>query len=72
MFLDLANFTAWSSDREPHQVLTLLETLYVAFDDIAQNLGVFKVETIDDCCVAVAGLLHATLADLPEIQCSTV
>ena len=39
-------FTAWSSTREPFQVFTLLETLYGAFDAIANRRGVFKVETI--------------------------
>ena len=29
MFADIAGFTAWSSEREPSQVFTLLETLYV-------------------------------------------
>jgi Adenylate and Guanylate cyclase catalytic domain len=59
MFLDLANFTAWSSEREPHQVFSLLESLYYSFDDIAHDLGVFKVETIGDSYVAVAGLPEA-------------
>jgi Adenylate and Guanylate cyclase catalytic domain len=44
MFADIANFTAWSSVREPGQVFTLLETLYGAFDQIAAKRGVFKVE----------------------------
>lgn len=44
MFADIANFTAWSSVREPGQVFTLLETLYGAFDQIAARRGVFKVE----------------------------
>jgi Adenylate and Guanylate cyclase catalytic domain len=35
--------------REPAQVFTLLETLYSAFDELAGELGVFKVETIGDC-----------------------
>lgn len=34
----------------------LLETIYAAFDAIAQRLDIFKVETIGDCYVAVAGL----------------
>jgi class 3 adenylate cyclase len=33
-----------------------LETLYSAFDAIAKRRGVFKVETIGDSYVAVAGL----------------
>jgi Adenylate and Guanylate cyclase catalytic domain len=56
MFLDIAGFTAWSSERDPSQVFVLLESLYHAFDCVARQLGVFKVETIGDCYVAVAGL----------------
>jgi len=56
LFADIAGFTAWSSAREPHQVFQLLETLYRAFDEIARRRGVFKVETIGDCYVAVTGL----------------
>jgi Adenylate and Guanylate cyclase catalytic domain len=47
MFADIANFTAWSSVREPSQVFTLLETIYGAFDQIAARRGVFKVEVSD-------------------------
>jgi class 3 adenylate cyclase len=56
MFADLVGFTAWSSVREPSQVFRLLETVYHAFDQIAKRRGVFKVETVGDCYVAVAGL----------------
>ena len=48
-FADLAGFTAWSSQRDPPQVFTLLETLYRSFDELAAKLKVFKVETIGDC-----------------------
>jgi class 3 adenylate cyclase len=37
-------------------VFQLLETVYQAFDKIAAQFGVFKIETIGDCYVAVAGL----------------
>ncbi|CAB9525455.1 Receptor-type guanylate cyclase gcy (Partial), partial [Seminavis robusta] len=56
MFGDMVGFTAWSSAREPSQVFTLLETIYYSFDSIAKRRRVFKVETIGDCYVAVAGL----------------
>jgi class 3 adenylate cyclase len=56
MFADIVGFTAWSSMREPSQVFTLLETIYQAFDEIAQRRHIFKVETVGDCYVAVAGL----------------
>ncbi|CAB9527019.1 Receptor-type guanylate cyclase gcy [Seminavis robusta] len=55
-FADIVGFTAWSSVREPFQVFTLLETLYQAFDKISKKRKIFKVETIGDCYVAVAGL----------------
>ncbi len=56
MFADICGFTAWSSAREPSQVFLLLECLYRAFDCLALRRGVFKVETIGDCYMAVTGL----------------
>eukprot|EP00538_Stauroneis_constricta_P012892 CAMPEP_0119571340 /NCGR_PEP_ID=MMETSP1352-20130426/44071_1 /TAXON_ID=265584 /ORGANISM="Stauroneis constricta, Strain CCMP1120" /LENGTH=1278 /DNA_ID=CAMNT_0007621019 /DNA_START=47 /DNA_END=3883 /DNA_ORIENTATION=- len=56
MFADIVGFTAWSSTREPEQVFILLESIYGAFDKIARQRGVFKVETIGDSYVAVCGL----------------
>eukprot|EP00934_Nitzschia_sp_Nitz4_P001865 Nitzschia sp. Nitz4//scaffold59_size112058//34654//38356//NITZ4_004105-RA/size112058-processed-gene-0.187-mRNA-1//1//CDS//3329555111//1865//frame0 len=56
MFGDIAGFTAWSSTREPSQVFMMLESLYGEFDRVASKRGVFKVETIGDCYVAVVGL----------------
>lgn len=34
----------------------MLETIYGAFDEIARRRGVFKVETVGDCYVAVCGM----------------
>eukprot|EP00980_Cylindrotheca_fusiformis_P016507 scaffold4917_cov120-Cylindrotheca_fusiformis.AAC.5 len=56
VFADITGFTAWSSAREPAQVFILLETIYGAFDKHAYRRSVFKVETVGDCYVAVAGL----------------
>jgi class 3 adenylate cyclase len=56
LFADISGFTAWSSMHTPAEVFKLLETLYAAFDKIARKRKVFKVETIGDCYVAVAGL----------------
>jgi Adenylate and Guanylate cyclase catalytic domain len=56
LFADIAGFTGWSSERQPTQVFRLLENLYYAFDRIAKERRVFKVETIGDCYVAVVGL----------------
>jgi len=56
MFADIAGFTSWRSNRHPKEVFHLLESLFMEFDAVAKKLGVFKVETIGDCYVAVAGL----------------
>jgi class 3 adenylate cyclase len=56
LFADIVGFTSWSSQREPTEVFTVLETLYGSFDRIAKKRGVFKVETIGDCYLAVTGL----------------
>ena len=55
-FADLVGFTKWSSTREPEQVFRLLEALFKEFDAAAHRRGVFKVETIGDCYMAVTGL----------------
>jgi hypothetical protein len=52
-FADLAGFTKWSSTRQPEQVFQLLEALFKEFDAVAVKRGVFKVETIGDCYMAV-------------------
>jgi class 3 adenylate cyclase len=56
LFADVVGFTSWSSIRDPYQVFTLLETLYEAFDELAEAKGVFKVETVGDCYVCAAGI----------------
>ena len=52
LFTDICGFTAWSSEREPAEVFTLLELLYNSYDRIATRMDVFKVETIGDCYLA--------------------
>ncbi|CAB9523716.1 Receptor-type guanylate cyclase gcy [Seminavis robusta] len=56
LFADIAGFTQWSSNREPRHVFQLLETLYGAFDRLAKQRKVFKVETIGDCYLGITGV----------------
>ena len=42
--------------REPSQVFILLESVFKAFDELAQRHGIFKVETVGDCYVAACGV----------------
>eukprot|EP00980_Cylindrotheca_fusiformis_P021626 scaffold8492_cov84-Cylindrotheca_fusiformis.AAC.1 len=74
VFADIVGFTAWSSAREPQQVFLLLESIYSSFDKIAYRHDIFKVETVGDCYVAVAGLpepvdKHAVLACNFALDC---
>lgn len=63
---DLVGFTAWSSARDPTQVFILLETIFIAFDEIAVERNVFKVETVGGnvasfiICFAVINFLWNT------------
>jgi len=52
-FADLTAFTNWSLTRQPEVVFQLLETIFKEFDLAAAKRGVFKVETIGDCYMAV-------------------
>jgi len=56
LFANISGFTAWSSSREPVQVLNLLEKIYIAFDGLAKSRRVLKIETVGDCYVAACGL----------------
>ena len=38
MFSDIVGFAAWSSQREPQHVFTLLETVFRSFDFIAKEM----------------------------------
>jgi class 3 adenylate cyclase len=74
LYADISGFTAWSASRVPEQVFMLLETLYACFDRIAHHHGVYKVETIGDCYVAVTGLpdpqpLHAVIMTEFALEC---
>lgn len=59
MIADLCGFTPWASVRDPGQVFSLLETIFHGWDQIANRRRVYKVETVGDKYVAVAGLPEA-------------
>ena len=56
IFADIAGFTNWSHLQSSNNVFLFLETLYGKFDMCAEQQELYKVETIGDCYVAVAGL----------------
>lgn len=55
LFADIVGFTPLSAALTPHQTVELLNTIFVAFDDLADARGVEKLKTIGDAYMAVAG-----------------
>lgn len=56
LFSDIVGFTRISSSVRPTQVMDMLNELFSRFDALCDKHSVYKVETIGDCFMAVAGL----------------
>ena len=56
LYADLVGFTAFSSQVDSSRVMVFLNGLFQVFDDLCDRYHVYKVETIGDCYVAVAGI----------------
>ena len=54
----MTNFTAYCDKREPEDVVSRLDALFVIFERITTKHGLDKIKTIGDRFMAVAGLLH--------------
>eukprot|EP00238_Polyblepharides_amylifera_P014484 CAMPEP_0196594304 /NCGR_PEP_ID=MMETSP1081-20130531/77947_1 /TAXON_ID=36882 /ORGANISM="Pyramimonas amylifera, Strain CCMP720" /LENGTH=528 /DNA_ID=CAMNT_0041918529 /DNA_START=89 /DNA_END=1675 /DNA_ORIENTATION=- len=57
-FSDIVGFTAWSSKVPASTVIGCLSSYFQIMDDLAERRGVYKVETIGDCWMAVCGAPH--------------
>lgn len=62
MFADISNFTYWSSRHTPQEVFYLLESIFVEFDRVAKEMGVYKLSTVGDCYIAVTGVPCPTVS----------
>jgi class 3 adenylate cyclase len=56
LFADLVSFTATASRLTPAQTIEELNTLFGAFDNLAQDHGAERIKTVGDSWLAVAGL----------------
>merc|ERR1711904_289897 len=55
-FLDIVGFTNISSQSSPGEVMTMLIRLFSIVDELSDRHNIYKVETIGDAYMSVAGL----------------
>ncbi|MFT6897400.1 MAG: adenylate cyclase [Paraglaciecola sp.] len=55
-FVDLANFTLISKQLNPHQLVALLDDIFLQFDEITRQNGLEKIKTMGDGYMAAAGV----------------
>lgn len=59
LFCDVVGFTRYCDQHPPEQVVSELQALVAAFEEIAERHGMEKIKTIGDAFLATAGLLTA-------------
>ena len=62
VFVDLCSFTPLAESQDSLVTMQMLHAVFSRFDDLAQSLGVYKMESVGDCYMAAAGLLSPTAA----------
>lgn len=56
LFADIVDFTQLSSDRSPIELVSLLNKVFSAFDNLAEQHDLEKIKTIGDAYMVVGGL----------------
>lgn len=56
LFADLAKFTELSNTVSPRNLVRILNSIFSAFDEVAESCGVEKIKTIGDAYMAACGV----------------
>ncbi len=59
LFADIVGFTELSQKLSPEALVEMLNRIFSAFDDLAEELRLEKIKTIGDCYMVAAGLPDA-------------
>ncbi len=62
MFADIVNFTQVAANMSPSQVFAMLNRIFSAFDEQAEEFGLEKIKTIGDAYMIAGGLNNADSA----------
>ena len=54
LYTDMVGFTEFSKNSKPADVVQLLSRLFSKFDQLCEQIGVYKVHTIGDCYVVMS------------------
>ena len=63
LFADVVGFTELSSRLEPTDVVSLLNRVFTACDELAEHFGLEKIKTVGDAYMVAGGLERATDPD---------
>ena len=56
LFADIVNFTAMSKTMHPEELVSLLNTIFSAFDELSEKYQLEKIKTIGDAYMVAAGI----------------
>lgn len=56
LFADIVNFTPWSAELPPDEMVQMLNEIFSYFDSLTETYGVEKIRTIGDNYMCVAGV----------------
>jgi adenylate cyclase len=63
MFADIVNFTHIAAGMTPSQVFAMLNQVFSAFDELAEQFGLEKIKTIGDAYMVAGGLNNNASVD---------
>ena len=56
LFADIVDFTHWSTNRKPEQIVRTLNRIFSSFDELVEMNGLEKIKTIGDAYMVAAGV----------------